>query len=104
MLPPPKDKGEPKAKVPVAPKPLVKIEKPGPPRDKLPPLIKDPSKEELFLAVADFEGDDQMGGFKEGTVFEVMERNSSGWWFCKNLGEGPMKEGWIPSNYLTKKP
>ncbi|XP_055734294.1 SH3 and PX domain-containing protein 2B-like isoform X1 [Salvelinus fontinalis] len=106
MLPPPKDKdkGEPKAKVPVAPKPLVKIEKPGPPRDKLPLLIKDPSKEELFLAVADFEGDDQMGGFKEGTVFEVMERNSSGWWFCKNLGEGPMKEGWIPSNYLTKKP
>ncbi|CAB1352980.1 unnamed protein product [Coregonus sp. 'balchen'] len=108
MLPPPKDKdkekGEPKAKVPVAPKPLVKIEKPGPPRDKLPPLIKDPSKEELFLAMADFEGDDQMGGFKEGTVFEVMERNSSGWWFCKNLGEGPMKEGWIPSNYLTKKP
>uniref|UniRef100_A0A8C7NQX4 SH3 and PX domains 2B n=1 Tax=Oncorhynchus mykiss TaxID=8022 RepID=A0A8C7NQX4_ONCMY len=106
MLPPPKDKdkGEPKAKVPVAPKPLVKIEKPGPPRDKLPPLIKDPSKEELFLAVADFEGDDQMGGFKEGTMFEVMERNSSGWWFCKNLGEGPMKEGWIPSNYLTKKP
>uniref|UniRef100_A0A4W5MWX6 SH3 and PX domains 2B n=1 Tax=Hucho hucho TaxID=62062 RepID=A0A4W5MWX6_9TELE len=106
MLPPPKDKdkGEPKAKVPVAPKPLVQIEKPGPPKDKLPPLIKDPSKEELFLAVADFEGDDQMGGFKEGTVFQVMERNSSGWWFCTNLGEGPIKEGWIPSNYLTKKP
>uniref|UniRef100_A0A3P8Z9Q5 SH3 and PX domains 2B n=1 Tax=Esox lucius TaxID=8010 RepID=A0A3P8Z9Q5_ESOLU len=104
--PPPKDreKEETKAKVPVAPKPQVKSEKPGPPRDKLPPLIKEPSKEELFLAVADFEGDDQTAGFKEGTVFEVMEKNSSGWWFCKNLGEGPMKEGWIPSNYLTKKP
>uniref|UniRef100_A0A8C8CZF8 SH3 and PX domain-containing protein 2B n=1 Tax=Oncorhynchus tshawytscha TaxID=74940 RepID=A0A8C8CZF8_ONCTS len=98
VLPPPKDKEK------VVPKPLLKSEKPGPPRDKLPPLIKDPSKEELFLAVADFEGDDQTGGFKEGTMFQVMERNSSGWWFCKNLGEGPMKEGWIPSNYLTKKP
>uniref|UniRef100_A0A8C7I991 SH3 and PX domains 2B n=1 Tax=Oncorhynchus kisutch TaxID=8019 RepID=A0A8C7I991_ONCKI len=98
VLPPPKDKEK------VVPKPLLKSEKPGPPRDKLPPLIKDPSKEELFLAVADFEGDDQTGGFKEGTMFQVMERNSSGWWFCQNLGEGPMKEGWIPSNYLTKKP
>ncbi|CDQ83048.1 unnamed protein product [Oncorhynchus mykiss] len=96
VLPPPKEK--------VVPKPLLKSEKPGPPRDKLPPLIKDPSKEELFLAVADFEGDDQTASFKEGTMFQVMERNSSGWWFCKNLGEGPMKEGWIPSNYLTKKP
>uniref|UniRef100_A0A4W5QQG0 SH3 and PX domains 2B n=1 Tax=Hucho hucho TaxID=62062 RepID=A0A4W5QQG0_9TELE len=110
VLPPPKDKEK------VVPKPLLKSEKPGPqspprprtkpgpPRDKLPPLIKEPSKEELFLAVADFEGDDQTASFKEGTVFQVMERNSSGWWFCKNLGEGPMKEGWIPSNYLTKKP
>nr|XP_029527623.1 SH3 and PX domain-containing protein 2B-like isoform X1 [Oncorhynchus nerka] len=98
VLPPPKDKEK------VVPKPLLKSEKPGPPRDKLPPLIKDPSKEELFLAVADFEGDDQTASFKEGTMFQVMERNSSGWWFCKNLGEGPMKEGWIPSNYLTKKP
>ncbi|KAL0994757.1 hypothetical protein UPYG_G00126790 [Umbra pygmaea] len=100
--PPPKDKEETRAKVP--PKPLVKSEKPSPPRDKLPPLIKEQTKEDLFLAVADFEGDDQTAGFKEGTVFEVMERNSSGWWFCKNLGEGPMNEGWIPSNYLTKKP
>ncbi|XP_038861053.1 SH3 and PX domain-containing protein 2B-like isoform X1 [Salvelinus namaycush] len=98
VLPPPKDKEK------VVPKPLLKSEKPGPPRDKLPPLIKDPSKEELFLAVADFEGDDQTASFKEGTMFQVMEKNSSGWWFCKNLGEGPMKEGWIPSNYLTKKP
>ncbi|KAJ7997192.1 hypothetical protein DPEC_G00226400 [Dallia pectoralis] len=99
-----REKEETKAPRPVAPKPLAKSEKPGPPRDKLPPLIKEPSKEEVFLAVADFEGDDQTAGFKEGTVFEVMERNSSGWWFCKNLGEGPMQEGWIPSNYLTKKP
>ncbi|XP_067113371.1 SH3 and PX domain-containing protein 2B isoform X2 [Osmerus mordax] len=106
VLPPPKDREEalPKPRVPVAPKPQLKSDKPGPPRDKLPPLLKEASKEELYLAVADFEGDDQTAGFKEGTVFEVMERNSSGWWFCKNTGEGPLTESWIPSNYLSKKP
>lgn len=99
-----KDKEEsPKVKVPVPPKPLIKADKPQPPRDKLPPLIKDPAKEELFLAVADFEGDDQTPGFKEGAVFEVLEKNSTGWWFCKNISDGLMAEGWIPSNYLTKK-
>ncbi|XP_051536535.1 SH3 and PX domain-containing protein 2B-like isoform X2 [Myxocyprinus asiaticus] len=103
-LPATKEKEEPKPKVPVPPKPLIKTEKPGPPRDKLPPLIKEPAKEELFLAVADFEGDEQTPGFKEGAVFEVLERSSSGWWFCKNVSDGPVMEGWIPSNYLTKKP
>ncbi|KAM9450402.1 SH3 and PX domain-containing protein 2B isoform 2-T2 [Clarias gariepinus] len=99
-----KDKEEsPKAKVPVPPKPLAKTDKPLPPKDKLPPLIKDPAKEELFLAVADFEGDDQTPGFKEGAVFEVLERNTTGWWFCKNVSDGSMAEGWIPSNYLAKK-
>ncbi|TRY81752.1 hypothetical protein DNTS_031665 [Danionella cerebrum] len=104
LVPSPKDKEESKPKVPIPPKPLIKADKPGPPRDKLPPLIKDPAKEELFLAVADFEGDEQTPGFKEGTVFEVIERNSSGWWFCKGVSDGPVMEGWIPSNYLSKKP
>lgn len=99
-----KEKEEPKPKVPVPPKPLIKTEKPGPPRDKLPPLIKEPAKEELFLAVAEFEGDEQTPGFKEGAVFEVLEKSGSGWWFCKNVSDGPVMEGWIPSNYLTKKP
>ncbi|KAG7484650.1 hypothetical protein MATL_G00052310 [Megalops atlanticus] len=99
-----KDKDDPKARVPIPPKPITKAEKPEPPREKLPPLIKDTAKEELFLAVADFDGDDQTSGFKEGTVFEVLEKDNSGWWFCKNVSGGPMKEGWIPSNYLTKKP
>ncbi len=101
----PKDKKEePKAKVPVPPKPPIKTEKPLPPRDKLPPLIKEPAKEELFLSVADFEGDEQTAGFKEGAVFEVLEKSGSGWWFCKNVSDGPVMESWIPSNYLTKKP
>lgn len=98
-----KEKEESKVnKVPIPPKPQVKSEKPGPPKDKLPPLLKEPSKDELYLAVADFEGDEQTAGFKVGTVFEVLEKNSSGWWFCKNVGEEV--EGWIPSNYLSKKP
>lgn len=113
--PPPKPKSVPipalkdkeeslKIKVQVPPKPPIKSDKPQPPRNNLPPLIKDPVKEELFLAVADFEGDDQTPGFKEGAVFEVLERNSTGWWFCKSVSDGLMSEGWIPSNYLTKKP
>ncbi|XP_054610690.1 SH3 and PX domain-containing protein 2B isoform X2 [Dunckerocampus dactyliophorus] len=89
-------------KIPIPPKPQVKSDKPGPPRDKLPPLLKEPSKDELYLAVADFEGDDQTSSFKVGTLFEVLEKNSNGWWFCKNVGEDV--EGWIPSNYLSKKP
>ncbi|XP_056140540.1 SH3 and PX domain-containing protein 2B isoform X2 [Lampris incognitus] len=105
FAPPPardKEREEPKVKVPIPPKPQVKSEKPGPPRDKLPPLIKEPSKDELYLAVADFEGDEQTSSFKLGTVFEVLEKSSSGWWFCKNVSEE--MEGWIPSNYLSKKP
>lgn len=89
-------------KVPIPPKPQLKSEKPCPPKDKLPPLLKEPSRDEMYLAVADFEGDEQTSSFKVGTVFEVLEKNSSGWWFCKNVGEEV--EGWIPSNYLSKKP
>ncbi|RVE64105.1 hypothetical protein OJAV_G00142990 [Oryzias javanicus] len=98
-----KEKEEPKGnKLPIPPKPQLKSDKPGPPKDKLPPLLKDSSKDDLYLAVADFEGDEQTSSFKVGTVFEVLEKNSSGWWFCKNVGED--SEGWIPSNYLSKKP
>lgn len=103
-LPPPnKEKEESKVnKIPIPPKPQLKGDKPGPPKDKLPPLLKESSKDELYLAVADFEGDDPTSSFKVGTVFEVLEKNSSGWWFCKNVGQEV--EGWIPSNYLSKKP
>lgn len=105
FVPPPanKEKEDSKVnKVPIPPKPLLKSEKPGPPKDKLPPLLKEPQKNGLYLALADFEGDEQTAGFKVGTVFEVLEKNSSGWWFCKNVGEEV--EAWIPSNYLSKKP
>ncbi|XP_020662568.3 SH3 and PX domain-containing protein 2B isoform X2 [Pogona vitticeps] len=64
----------------------------------------DVSREALYVAVADFDGDEETSSFKEGTLFEVREKNSSGWWFCKILAGGPCWEGWIPSNYLRKKP
>ncbi|XP_078509133.1 SH3 and PX domain-containing protein 2B isoform X3 [Lissotriton helveticus] len=62
------------------------------------------SKDGLYVAIADFEGDEETSSFKEGTVFDVHEKSSSGWWFCKVLSGGPFWEGWIPSNYLQKKP
>ncbi|XP_061659214.1 SH3 and PX domain-containing protein 2B isoform X2 [Syngnathoides biaculeatus] len=100
---PSKEKEEPKGnKIQIPPKLQVKSDKPGPPRDKLPPLLKESTKDELYLAVADFDGDDPTSSFKVGTLFEVLEKNSSGWWFCKNIGADV--EGWIPSNYLSKKP
>lgn len=90
-------------KVPLPPKPTVKSEKPGPPSDKLPPLLQtEPGGEELYLAVADFQGEDSSSSFKVGTVFQVLEKSGSGWWFCKKAGDD--EEGWIPSNYLSKKP
>lgn len=64
----------------------------------------DVSREALYVAVADFEGDEETSSFKEGTLFEVREKNTSGWWFCKVLTGGSCWEGWIPSNYLRKKP
>lgn len=65
---------------------------------------QDIAREALYVAVADFEGDEETNSFREGTLFEVREKNSSGWWFCKVLAGGPCWEGWIPSNYLRKKP
>ncbi|OCT88605.1 SH3 and PX domain-containing protein 2B isoform X3 [Xenopus laevis] len=62
------------------------------------------SKETHYVAVADFDGDEDTSSFKEGTVFDVQEKSSGGWWFCRVLSGGPAWEGWIPSNYLRKKP
>ncbi|XP_048189950.1 SH3 and PX domain-containing protein 2B [Perognathus longimembris pacificus] len=61
-------------------------------------------KDTLYVAMANFEGDEDTSSFQEGTVFEVQEKNSSGWWFCHVISGAPSWEGWIPSNYLRKKP
>ncbi|NXS31212.1 SPD2B protein, partial [Pomatostomus ruficeps] len=94
---------EAKAKSSVNPK---VISKPVEPKDRSSAPISGPdvTREALYVAVADFEGDEETNSFREGTLFEVREKNSSGWWFCKVLAGGPCWEGWIPSNYLRKKP
>ncbi|XP_008848989.1 SH3 and PX domain-containing protein 2B isoform X2 [Nannospalax galili] len=73
-------------------------------REKASFLNADGPKDSLYVAVANFEGDEDTSSFQEGTVFEVREKNSSGWWFCQVLSGAPSWEGWIPSNYLRKKP
>ncbi|NXX22505.1 SPD2B protein, partial [Podargus strigoides] len=114
MLVPPKAKpflsasiqDEAKAKSSVSPKVISKAVERGEAKERTSAPICSPdiSREALYVAVADFEGDEETNSFKEGTLFEVREKNSSGWWFCKVLTGGPCWEGWIPSNYLRKKP
>ncbi|XP_008941458.1 PREDICTED: SH3 and PX domain-containing protein 2B, partial [Merops nubicus] len=114
MLVPPKAKpflaasfqDEAKAKSGVSPKVIAKPAERAEAKERSPAPISSPdiAREALYVAVADFEGDEETNSFKEGTLFEVREKNSSGWWFCKVLTGGPCWEGWIPSNYLRKKP
>nr|XP_056707164.1 SH3 and PX domain-containing protein 2B [Euleptes europaea] len=113
MLVPPKAKGflptvgqdDAKAKSGLGQKPAPKlVERETKERASVPITSSDVSKEALYVAMADFDGDEETSSFKEGTLFEVREKNSSGWWFCKVLTGGPCWEGWIPSNYLIKKP
>ncbi|NWW43144.1 SPD2B protein, partial [Pedionomus torquatus] len=114
MLVPPKAKPflsasvqeEAKVKTSVSPKAISKPVERGETRERTsaPVSSQDITREALYVAVADFEGDEETNSFKEGTLFEVREKNSSGWWFCKVLTGGTCWEGWIPSNYLRKKP
>ncbi|OWK55129.1 SH3 and PX domain-containing protein 2B [Lonchura striata] len=110
MLVPPKAKpflsacmqDEAKARSSINPKVISKPVERGEAKERT--SAPDISREALYVAVADFEGDEETNSFREGTLFEVREKNSSGWWFCKVLAGGPCWEGWIPSNYLRKKP
>ncbi|XP_066185486.1 SH3 and PX domain-containing protein 2B isoform X1 [Sylvia atricapilla] len=113
MLVPPKAKpflsaslqDEAKARSSMNPKVISKPVERGEAKERLSAPISslDTSREALYVAVADFEGDEETNSFREGTLFEVREKNSSGWWFCKVLTGGPCWEGWIPSNYLRRK-
>ncbi|XP_067565590.1 SH3 and PX domain-containing protein 2A isoform X1 [Pseudorca crassidens] len=58
---------------------------------------------DVYVSIADYEGDEETAGFQEGVSMEVLERNPNGWWYCQILdGVKPFK-GWVPSNYLEKK-
>ncbi|XP_078499830.1 SH3 and PX domain-containing protein 2A isoform X2 [Lissotriton helveticus] len=58
---------------------------------------------EVYVSIADYEGDDETAGFQEGVSMEVLEKNPNGWWYCQILGGGRPFKGWVPSNYLEKK-
>ncbi|XP_062927537.1 SH3 and PX domain-containing protein 2A isoform X2 [Mobula hypostoma] len=58
---------------------------------------------ELYVAIADYQGDEETMGFQEGSCVEVLERNPNGWWYCQIIDSGRCQKGWVPSNYLEKK-
>ncbi|XP_069756586.1 SH3 and PX domain-containing protein 2A isoform X3 [Narcine bancroftii] len=58
---------------------------------------------EVYVAIADYQGDEETMGFQEGSCVEVLERNPNGWWYCQILDSGRCQKGWVPSNYLEKK-
>ncbi|XP_051883220.1 SH3 and PX domain-containing protein 2A isoform X3 [Pristis pectinata] len=58
---------------------------------------------EVYIAIADYQGDEETMGFQEGSCVEVLERNPNGWWYCQIIDSGCCQKGWVPSNYLEKK-
>ncbi|XP_029466166.1 SH3 and PX domain-containing protein 2A isoform X2 [Rhinatrema bivittatum] len=58
---------------------------------------------DMYISIADYEGDDETIGFQEGVPMEVLEKNPNGWWYCQILDGGKPFKGWVPSNYLEKK-
>ncbi|XP_078245613.1 SH3 and PX domain-containing protein 2A isoform X23 [Pogona vitticeps] len=58
---------------------------------------------DIYIAIADYEGDEETAGFPEGVCMEVLERNPNGWWYCQIMDGGKPFKGWVPSNYLEKK-
>ncbi|XP_069850200.1 SH3 and PX domain-containing protein 2A isoform X1 [Dipodomys merriami] len=58
---------------------------------------------DMYVSIADYEGDEETAGFQEGVSMEVLERNPNGWWYCQILDEVKPFKGWVPSNYLEKK-
>ncbi|XP_069467821.1 SH3 and PX domain-containing protein 2A isoform X2 [Ambystoma mexicanum] len=58
---------------------------------------------DVYISIADYEGDDETAGFQEGVAMEVLEKNPNGWWYCQILDGGRPFKGWVPSNYLEKK-
>ncbi|XP_071467042.1 SH3 and PX domain-containing protein 2A isoform X1 [Marmota flaviventris] len=58
---------------------------------------------DVYVSIADYEGDEETAGFQEGVSMEVLERNPNGWWYCQILDDVKPFKGWVPSNYLEKK-
>ncbi|XP_044293987.1 SH3 and PX domain-containing protein 2A isoform X2 [Varanus komodoensis] len=58
---------------------------------------------DIYISIADYEGDEETAGFSEGVCMEVLEKNPNGWWYCQIMDGGKPFKGWVPSNYLEKK-
>ncbi|XP_054839520.1 SH3 and PX domain-containing protein 2A isoform X2 [Eublepharis macularius] len=58
---------------------------------------------DIYISIADYEGDEETAGFPEGVCMEVLEKNPNGWWYCQIMDGGKPFKGWVPSNYLEKK-
>ncbi|XP_032080667.1 SH3 and PX domain-containing protein 2A isoform X2 [Thamnophis elegans] len=58
---------------------------------------------DIYISIADYEGDEESAGFQEGVCMEVLEKNPNGWWYCQIMDSGKPFKGWVPSNYLEKK-
>ncbi|XP_066456980.1 SH3 and PX domain-containing protein 2A isoform X2 [Eleutherodactylus coqui] len=58
---------------------------------------------DMYISIADYDGDDETVGFQEGVSMEVLEKNPNGWWYCYILDSTRPFKGWVPSNYLEKK-
>lgn len=58
---------------------------------------------DIYISIADYDGDDETVGFQEGVSMEVLEKNPNGWWYCHILDSVKPFKGWVPSNYLEKK-
>ncbi|KAM9326250.1 SH3 and PX domain-containing protein 2A [Gastrophryne carolinensis] len=58
---------------------------------------------DIYVSIADYDGDDETVGFQEGVSMEVLEKNPNGWWYCHILDSVKPFKGWVPSNYLEKK-
>lgn len=66
-------------------------------------LIHNSLGRDVYVSIADYRGDEETMGFKEGTCLEVLERNPNGWWYCQVQDSLLPRKGWVPSNYLERK-
>ncbi|KAJ3614899.1 hypothetical protein NHX12_018468 [Muraenolepis orangiensis] len=66
-------------------------------------LIHNNLGRDVYVAIADYGGDEETMGFSEGTYLEVLERNPNGWWYCQVQDSLVPRKGWVPSNYLERK-
>lgn len=98
-----------RAASPVSDSPLLPTQRNGIPVSPVRPKPIEKSQfihnnlKDMYVSIADYEGDDETAGFQEGVSMEVLERNPNGWWYCQILDGAKPFKGWVPSNYLEKK-